>query len=436
MRSTNERKAKTAALSGFEDLRPLLALSQNPLHTTGVTLASIKKHRTSKKRGRSGTVKAQTLVELLTALVNRTLTGHAALDVILAFEATQPEAYHPTLLAFCDGNLKIGLTIKEMNKHFDPPLCPLFEPALAKDFAKEQKHFQKSLAAGSSYWLSRKMNGVRLLAVADPEAKAPVFKARSRLGHTYTAVPELDTALQNHVDPQYILDGELCVMNQDGQEDFLGAVSLFKRKSKTTTRFVFHMFDCLTWPEFTGQVQSPPLVERLRRLETVTLRVCQADPRFQVLPMTRLDRNNCDQQLAAAQQEADAKGWEGVMARRDAPYAPGRSSDLLKIKKFMDAEFTVVGAQNTTKNTLVNGRMEPTCMLGSVLIKYQGCDVWVGSGFSDAQRLEWQVDASGKSPLEGQVITVKYFLPSTNKKGTVSLQFPIFVVNHGAARTT
>lgn len=71
---------------------------------------------------------------------------------------------------------------------------------------------------------------------------------------------------------------------------------------------------------------------------------------------------------------------EGVMLRKvTSRYQAGRSTDILKLKKFHDAEARVIGYRV--------GRGKYQGMLGSLLVKLDnGIEFYIGSGFSDDQR--------------------------------------------------
>ncbi|KJY81536.1 DNA ligase [Vibrio galatheae] len=90
---------------------------------------------------------------------------------------------------------------------------------------------------------------------------------------------------------------------------------------------------------------------------------------------------------------ADTMG-EGIMLRKiTSRYQAGRSSDLLKLKKHQDAEALVVGYK------VGNGRLKGK--MGALLVQMaDGRQFYIGSGFSDAQRVN--------PPQVGAKITFRY----------------------------
>jgi DNA ligase-1 len=90
----------------------------------------------------------------------------------------------------------------------------------------------------------------------------------------------------------------------------------------------------------------------------------------------------------------DALGGEGLMVRQpDSHYEAGRSSTLLKIKRFHDAEARVIGH--------LPGAGRHKGRLGALDVELpDGTPFSVGTGFSDAQR--------ENPPAVGSVITFRY----------------------------
>ena len=103
---------------------------------------------------------------------------------------------------------------------------------------------------------------------------------------------------------------------------------------------------------------------------------------------------------------------EGVMIKDPQSKYEGRRSDnLLKVKKFDDAEATVIGHEKGT------GRCFNMC--GAILVRADdGIEFKIGSGFSDAQRR--------KPPKLGIRVTYKYM----GKTNSGKPRFPIFLREH------
>ena len=107
------------------------------------------------------------------------------------------------------------------------------------------------------------------------------------------------------------------------------------------------------------------------------------------------------------------------MLRKNAPYKPGRTKDLLKVKKFKDAEYKVVGYEG---GMMKYGTTEIP-VVTNILIQHKGNVVSVGSGLSKEQRIAWY-DEPAK--IVGKTVTIQYFEETTDSKtGNLSLRFPV-----------
>jgi len=112
---------------------------------------------------------------------------------------------------------------------------------------------------------------------------------------------------------------------------------------------------------------------------------------FVIPQQTLRDRAQLRQEL----QRIEKLGGEGLIVRRpDAPYVPGRSPDILKVKSYRDAEATVIAR--------LPGKGRNEGRLGALLVRLEdGTEFRIGSGFSDAER--------DNPPPVGAVITFKYY---------------------------
>jgi len=111
--------------------------------------------------------------------------------------------------------------------------------------------------------------------------------------------------------------------------------------------------------------------------------------------------------------------WEGFMIRKNVAYEGKRTKNLMKVKKFHDAEYEVLDFDIDEHEVVRFGRQDTIPMLAQVWIKHKGYKVKVGSGFTQEQRLQY-TDGS----IVGKIICVQYFSETTNDKGGISLRFP------------
>jgi DNA ligase 1 len=113
------------------------------------------------------------------------------------------------------------------------------------------------------------------------------------------------------------------------------------------------------------------------------------------------------------------EGYEGVMLRncKGLYVADKRSSDLLKYKKFKDAEFPIVGAYEN------KGKLQGTCVFE--MVTKEGTPFRAMPEGSDDIRTQYWEDWKNGVIKKGMVGTVKFFSWSDSKPPVP--RFPIFV---------
>lgn len=219
----------------------------------------------------------------------------------------------------------------------------------------------------TGWWLSEKLDGVR----AYWDGKRLV----SRLGNTFVAPDWFVGALPEDMH----LDGELFA----GRKKFQRAVSIVRRQDRSNE-----------WKEISFVVFDAPrhdavFEERLEVLEKIVAARAAAH-------LCAHQHVQCKgiEHLKSELARVEALGGEGLMIRKPGSrYENGRSSTLLKVKTFHDAEAVVVGhSPGTGKHKGRLGALE--CDLPN------GTRFSVGTGFSDAER--------ENPPPIGSVITFRY----------------------------
>jgi DNA ligase-1 len=218
----------------------------------------------------------------------------------------------------------------------------------------------------TDWWMSEKLDGVR--AFWDGR------QFLSRQGNPYHAPDWFVQGL-----PEVPLDGELWI----DRRKFQRTVSVVRRQDRSDhwkeVRFV--VFDA---PKAEGDFES--------RLEF--LADCLAAAKQPHALLHGHTRCKGLKHLRAELARIESLGGEGLMLRQPASvYEVGRSSTLLKVKNFHDAEAVVLDHQA--------GKGKHKGKLGALMVRLEdGTEFSVGTGFSDAER--------ALPPPVGSVITFRY----------------------------
>ena len=346
-----------------------------------------------------------TIFGLLDDLTNRVYTGHDAIAMVNSFVA-QNEGYEDLIYNIIDKDLKIRAGAKVLNKAW-PGLIPTFNVALAQSY-------DGKCDWNDTWYASRKLDGVRCLAVVDAEGKCTLY---SRMGKEFTTLKKVKHAIEATGIINYVFDGEICILDENGDEDFQSVMKELRRKDHQIENPVFMMFDMIHKTDFENDKSTEILSDRLHTLRTWVTKLCyplQGTLRY-------LDQAvvTGDEHFDTWTQMAADNNWEGFMLRKDVGYEGKRSKNLLKVKKFFDAEYEVLGWDIDQHEVVRDGKSVSMSMLAQVWIEHKGHIVKVGSGFSQEQRLEY-MDGS----IVGKLITVQYFEETNNDKGGISLRFP------------
>jgi DNA ligase-1 len=206
------------------------------------------------------------------------------------------------------------------------------------------------------------------------------------------------------------MDGEL-LSGRHAAADVFKHTSSVVRSINGSREWHFKVFDLVNCPmNFAG---------RLGELRS-RMSVLQDAQKFKVSLVTQIMVLNMDElnKLEALYIE---DGYEGVMLRNpNAMYKNGRatanSQDLLKVKRFSDAEARVTG---WSPLVMLNTGLADETLMGSLQVVEvdSGVTFSVGSGFNMAERAEYAL----KPPI-GQVLNYQYFAQGAYDKP----RFPTF----------
>lgn len=378
-----------------------------------VTSSNILKHFNDKYEQEKYEVK-YTLWGLLELLSSRSITGYDAIYSCVEFIKSQAE-YKEIILDIIDKDLKIGLSETTINKVV-PNLIKTFKVALAKNLEKEQ--------LDESYVCSRKLDGCRCIAICKNKNDIKFF---SRQGKEFDTLSVLKQDIIKLFDLKMIhencvLDGEICIEDEDGKEDFQAIMKEIKRKNHTIKNPMYILFDYLSLDEFNNGTSKHGYRDRIRYLQAIEdLKQLNFNTKINHIRVVEYFDYEVTT-FEAWQQRVIDLNWEGLIARKDVPYEAKRSSNMLKIKKFNDAEYEVVGIEKGIVQDVENGVVQKIEAVGSLIIEHKGNKVGVGSGLSLEQRKRWL-----KHPEEiiGKTVTVKYFEETIDQNGNPSLRFPV-----------
>lgn len=218
----------------------------------------------------------------------------------------------------------------------------------------------------AGWWMSEKLDGVRAYWTGK--------EFLSRQGNVYHAPDWFVRGL-----PDVPLDGELWL----GRKMFQRAVSIVRRQDKSDlwkdVRFL--IFD------------APALDQEFEARMAFVRKTIEKYRPAHAQPHAHEICKNIDH-LQKELARIEAMGGEGLMLRQPGSrYAAGRSTTLLKVKTFHDAEARVIGHEP--------GAGRHKGRLGAVLVEMvNGTKFAVGTGFSDAER-------SNPPPI-GSTITYRY----------------------------
>ena len=354
------------------------------------------------------------LFEVLDKLTNREVTGHNAIKLVNGFNDN-------LIYKIIDKDLDIRVGASTINKAV-PGLIPTFKVALAQEY-KGKCNWD------DEWYVSRKLDGVRCIARVDSEGNCLLF---SRTGKEFTTLNKVKEAIEDTGIISTTFDGEICLVDEDGNEDFQGVMKQLRRKDHQIKNPAYMVFDMLRNDEFDSGKGTEPLITRLLKCRSWVrnnLDNAMIEGKNDILRFT-------DQTLITGEDHFEhwkniecKDNWEGLMLRKNCGYEGKRTKNLVKVKKFHDAEYEVLGWDNDTHEVVRNGKSESMTMLAQVWIEHKGHIVKVGSGFTQEQRLEY-MDGS----ILGKVITVQYFEETKNDKGGISLRFPTVKVIHGDKR--
>ena len=405
LKSTNSTNDKIDIIKEYEEdyiIEKTLKYTYSPFKQFHLTSATVKKNK--KLEPRMG---YNDLFYLLDALSKRTITGHDTIQYTKGYINGMEDWQKDLVFCILDKNLKTRTGADLINKAISG-CVPTFKVALANSYDKQKSKVDFN---EQTWFASQKLDGVRCLAIVDENGKCNFY---SRQGKTFDTLNVLKSEIEGLELTNIVFDGEVCIVDDNGVENFQGIMKEIKRKDHTIKNPKYKVFDYLTLEEFDTQESTRNLSERLM--------ICLDNgllSHVDKLEQWKVESDKHFQQLAEL---ATKNNWEGLILRKDCEYKGKRSNDLLKVKKFFDEEYVVKSIENAVHRVIIDGLEVEEEMLSNVVIEHKGCDVGVGSGFDQEER---RMYFKHPERIIGKTITVQYFEETLNQDGCHSLRFPV-----------
>ena len=348
------------------------------------------------------------IYKLLGDLASRKITGNAAVEAVEKIYSRLDKSETRPFECLLNKDLKVGVSSTTIKKIYPDILDDKISVALAQKF--EPKY--QSLLEEGTWYISRKLDGMRCIA----KNEGGEWSFWSRGNKEITTLDNLKKDLETLNLSNVVFDGELCIVDENGKEDFQSIMKEARKKDHTIEHPMYMVFDMIPLDVFEEGRGGEKLSERQKKLS----KIFSANPRqtVRVLTQTKYNEENFQSKLS----DVSKYGWEGLMLRKDTEYRGERTRDLMKVKNFSDFEAEVKDVEIGELVFQESGKgMKKYVGVTALVIEYKGNEVRVGSGMTKEQRIEWKNDPS---KIIGNEICVKYFAESRNQDGTYSLRFP------------
>ena len=337
------------------------------------------------------------LVNLLSKLQNRELTGNTARDKIIEFIINWCNIeYADIVLNILNKDLRIGAGAKLINKVY-PGLIP-------EDFCMLASKYNEKKLSFPCY-VDFKLDGIRCISKFENDSPS-LFSRNGKKLNNYKTIEEELRMLKLYLkdSDNFSLDGELT---SGHFQDMMRTVSRKDNGIEMGKDVIYNIFDII-W----SNPNNFNLGKRLIFLNTLAGVI-------KILKLTHIKVNRGKdvsnwKEIEEYYKEALNNGFEGVMIKDlNAIYENRRSTAWMKLKPEETEDLKVIGVEEGTGKYI--GK------LGALICQLSnGGSVSVGSGFKDDERKDYW---NSKDVIIGKIIEIKF--QEKTKDG--SLRFPVFV---------
>lgn len=343
---------------------------------------------------------------LLLKLEKREISGNAAKEAAQAMCQQLPPWAADLFKRCLNKRPDAGMTATTLNEAI-PGYVPQFKCALAEPVEYERCDWPMLIQP--------KLDGVRVLAHVQFSKSTVTYY--SRKGLTFSSMEHLtDDCLQmamalHGVSSVDLSKGEHRDVVLDGEvfgDNFKESISAVRKKDKAATNTKYHLYDWMLADEF---FDSKCPRNQLARLKTLKKAFNVIKVELETIRIVPTNLVNSESEAIVAYDKFIDAGFEGaVLKKPNTPYSFRRSYDWMKMKPEESADLMVVGYEEGT------GKYEG--QIGALIVDFNGVEVNVGSGLSDALRASLMGER-----FIGRIIEVEYM--EVTQDG--SLRHPRFV---------
>jgi DNA ligase 1 len=353
----------------------------------------------------------------ITGFTTRNVTGNAARDMIAAMmKSATKEQWNSWYRRILIKDLRCGVSDKTINKVVEKINADYIVPTFSCQLAHDSANHEGKLAG--SKLVEVKLDGVRVITVVWPDGRVLQFSRNGKELVNFEHIKNQMALTAGHYNVPMVFDGEVM------SSSFQDLMKQVHRKTDVQSGdAVLHLFDILPLEDFEQGICYTPQQLRSQTLIGWYNTNSNSIPNITVLDHQEvdLDTEEGQKQFKEINQRAVDGGYEGIMIKDpDAAYECKRSVSWLKLKPFIEVSLNVVDFEEGTGRNA--GR------LGAIICEGEddgrGIRVNVGSGFSDANRVDYWVD---RKTIVGHVAEVRADAVTQNQDGTYSLRFPRFL---------
>lgn len=287
----------------------------------------------------------------LSRLADKKDTGLAAKGTVITLLSHLDKESQNVILNILDKNLKIGVSLETYQKE----ILGIKPTKFSVTLAQHLEDVKGVNPLDGTWFASRKCDGVRCVAKFE-DGKVTFI---SRQGKVFTTLDNLKPEVNKFLvgmEGTWYLDGELCKIDENGDEHFDQIVGECKKKDYTISECCYQLFDICPESVWEGKCKGEDFEGRYARLnrfyegyKTQKDSKCFIKILEQEIIHSQEDFNRWEKKVADG-------NWEGFMLRKNTTFEKGRTKNLLKVKKFHDAEYKVEGVEFGTLTTAEPGK--------------------------------------------------------------------------------